>query len=92
MCGTRRLGIGYNHPMVLRFQFDLGRMFGSLLLLCIGLALWRLGMGHDDVRLIAFGTALGYVGAAIGNLFGKPSWVLVPFVLIFGGIVLAILS
>jgi hypothetical protein len=73
------------------FQFDLGRMFGSVLLLSIALALWRVGMDHDDVRVITFGTALGYVAAAIGNLFGKPSWALVPFVLIFGSIVLIIL-
>lgn len=77
--------------MARHLQFDLGRMLGSMLLLCIGLALWRLGMGHDEVRLIAFSAALGYAGAAIGNLFGKPSWALVPFALIFASIVVAVL-
>ncbi|HEX5445796.1 MAG TPA: hypothetical protein VFW87_18360 [Pirellulales bacterium] len=55
-----------------RFQFSLGRLFGSVSLLCLSLFLWRLAFAGDHENWLFFMAFIVVLFAAVGVLIGRP--------------------
>lgn len=77
--------------MTRRFQFSLGRLLGSVSLLCLSLLLWRLAFRGDEENWFLFFAFIVALFAAGGILVGRPFSCILPAVifpiLLFSGFV-----
>ena len=63
---------GYDARMSRRFQFNLKRMAGSLVLFSVAMWLARMAFNPADDNVAAFIAFPMAIGAGIGQLFGRP--------------------